>query len=136
MLRLLLLPLVALLTASSAVASAGGCHSFSGTYVNHPVPCTVPALTCVESVVSGHMAGVNSVTITGFDPATQVFTGTTSSLFENGAVVTATIEGSLATGSVQTWTGGTRQFAHATGTTISDGQGNFTGEYCLGNGEK
>ena len=134
--RVLMLSLVALLTASSAHASAGGCHAFAGTYVNHNVPCTVPALACVESVVSGDLAGVNTILITGFDPATQVFTGTTTSLLENGAIVTATIEGTLATGSTQTWTGGTRQFAHATGTTVTDGNGNYWGEYCLGIGAR
>ena len=37
-------------------------------------------------------------------------------------------------GSVVTFTGGTRQFAHATGSFVTEGAGNYTGEYCLGNG--
>jgi hypothetical protein len=84
--------------------------------------------------VTGDLAGVHTIIITGFDPVTQMFSGTTTAVFENGAVSTGTIVGSFATGSVTTITGGTRQFAHATGTAVTDGAGNYAGDYCLGNG--
>lgn len=126
----------ALLTSSSALAAAGGCHAISGTYVNQNVPCTVPALACVESQLAGDHEGTSLTVITGFDPATQVFTGTITTILTNGAELEGTITGTLATGSVTTGTGGTRQYAHATGTTVTDGAGNYTGEYCLGNGRR
>ena len=131
--KILAITAFALLSSSSALAAPGGCHAISGTYVNQNIPCTVPALACVEAHLTGDHAGVNTVIITGFDPVTQVFSGTTSTVLENGAVITGTIVGTLATGSVTTSTGGTRQYAHATGTTVTDGAGNYTGQYCLGN---
>jgi hypothetical protein len=139
--KILALAAFALVTSSSALAAAGGCHAISGTFVNHNVPCTVPALACVESQVTGDLAGVSTTVVTTFDPATNTFSGTTTNVLDNGAVLTATIVGStLANGvghSVETITGGTRQFAHATGTIVIDGVngvGAYTGEYCLGNG--
>ena len=132
--KILAVTAFALLTSSSALAAAGGCHAISGTYVNQNIPCTVPALACVESQVTGDLAGTSLTVITGFDPATQVFTGTTTNLLTNGAVLESTIVGTLAGGSVTTSTGGTRQFAHSTGTSVTDGAGNYAGEYCLGNG--
>src|SRR5918995_3587854 len=134
MLRLPVLAATLLLTASSAFAAPGGCHVVSGTYVNRNVPCPVPALTCAESTstVSGGWGwgGTGLFIITGFNPSTQVFTGTGTSTLENGAVFTSTISGTLAGGSVQTLTGGTRQWAHATGSVVTDGAGNFVAEYC------
>ena len=127
-----------LLSASSAFAAQGGCHVVSGTYVNHNVPCPVPALACVESVTIAEQAGQDGTVltiVTGFNPATQVFTGTTTTTLETGAVFTSTITGTLGAGSVSTLTGGTRQYAHATGTFTTDGAGNFVGEYCLSNAD-
>jgi hypothetical protein len=126
-----------LLSAFSALAAQGGCHLVSGTYVNQNVPCPVPALACVESVTTAAQgqSGTGLTIITGFNPATQVFTGTTTSTLDNGTVFTATITGTLGTGSVQTLTGGTRQYAHATGSIVTDGTGNYVGEYCLSNAD-
>lgn len=125
---------LALLTSPSALAAAGGCHAVSGTYVNRNVPCSVPALACVETHVTGDNAGVASVVITTFDPVTQTFSGTVTGVLENGAVLISRIVGTLTGGSVQTLIGGTRQYAHATGTVVSDGVGSYTGEYCFGTG--
>jgi hypothetical protein len=134
--KLLCVTSVALFTSSSAFASAGGCHAISGTYVNHTVPCLVPALTCVESETTTGGHAVSLIVITGFAPATGVFTGEVTSVLDTGAVRTGTIVGTNAAGSVVTYTGGTRQFAHSTGTTVTDGAGNFSGEYCLGRGDE
>ncbi len=126
---------MALFTSSSAFAAAGGCHAVSGTYVNRNIPCPVPALACVESQVTGDLEGTGLTLITGFDPATQVFTGTTTSLLTNGAVIEETFVGTIAGGSLLTVTGGNRQFAHATGSWRTSGGpiGTYAGQYCLGN---
>ena len=136
--KLLALTGFALVTSSSALAAPGGCHANSGTYVNRNIPCPVPALACVESQVTGDLEGTSLTVITGFDPATQVFTGTITNVLTNGAVIEETIEGTLATGSVITITGGTRQYAHATGSwrTTPGPTGTYAGEYCLGKGGK
>ena len=127
----------ALLTSSSALAAAGGCHTIAGTHTNRTVPCVVPAVGCVESQVTGDLEGTSLTVITHFDPVAQIYSGTWTSFLTNGAVVEGTIVGWV--GSVITFTGGTRQFAHATGTLVtvpptSEGPGTHAGEYCLGNG--
>ena len=127
---------LALSTASAAFADAGGCHQLSGTYVQEFVPCDVPALACVDSTTTGDLAFSHTV-ITGFDPATQILTGTVTLSRDNGSIITATIETVRRSGvAVETITGGTRQFAHATGTIVAAGGfvGTYSGQYCLGNG--
>ena len=137
--RILALTATALALSPSAFAAAGGCHTVSGTYVNHPAPCPVPALTCVESILTGDQAGTVLTVITAFDPATNTFTGTTTNVLENGAVLESSIVGTFLNGeghSVSTLTGGTHQYAHATGVTRSqsvNGVGTYEGMYCLGN---
>jgi hypothetical protein len=139
--KLLALTVVALFTSSSAMAASGGCHTISGTYINRNVPCTVPALACVETEITGDLAGVGTTTITAFDAATQTFSGTTTNTLENGAFTTGTIVGTLIGGvgnSVSTLSDGTRQFAHASGTVVShsvDGVGTYSGEYCFANSD-
>jgi len=117
-----------------------GSQNTNGTHVNRTVPCVVPALGCVESQVTGTFEGTALTVITSFDPATQLFTGTVTNFLTNGAVIHNTIALRAGVpGSVITITGGTRQFAHATGTSVTtpptaDGPGTSVGEYCLGNG--
>lgn len=140
--KILALTVLTLATSSSALAAAGGCHAVSGSYVNHNVACTVPALSCVESEVSGDQAGTSLTVITAYDPATHTFSGTVTNFLENGAIIESTIVGTLVNGvghSVTTITAGTRQYAHATGTTVtnsSNGVGTYTGEYCLANSDE
>lgn len=132
-----------LLTSSSALAATGGCHTVSGTYVNQIVPCTVVALVCAESQVTGDLAGTSATVVTTIGPVPHTFSGTVTEVLDHGAVVTSTIAGTVpANGignSVETITGGTRQFAHATGmltvTDIVPGAGTYTGYYCLANRE-
>jgi hypothetical protein len=139
--KLLGLALVALAASPSAFSAAGGCHAVSGSFVNHNILCDVPALACVESDVTGGLAGVSTTVITGFDPATHIATGTVTNVLDNGAVLTASINDELDGGfgrAVETFTGGTRQFAHATGSiivvdTTAPGVGTYSGEYCLAN---
>jgi hypothetical protein len=109
--KLLALTALVLLSPAPALAAAGGCHAVSGSYVNHTIPCTVPALSCAESVVTGGLAGVSVTVVTTFDPATHTFSGTVTNNLENGAILAATIVGTLVNGvghSVETFTGGTR----------------------------
>jgi hypothetical protein len=139
--KLVGLALVALAASPSAIAAAGGCHAVSGTFVNHTIPCDVPALACVESDVTGGLAGVSTTVITGYDPATRIATGTVSNVLDNGGVLTTSIADDLTNTlrtATETVTGGTRQFAHATGwlivvDTTAPGVGTYSGEYCLAN---
>jgi hypothetical protein len=139
--RLVGLALVALAASPSAFAAAGGCHAVSGSFVNHNIPCDVPALACVESDVTGGLAGVSTTVITGFDPTTRIATGSVSNILDNGAVLTASISDDLTTvlgTAVEAFTGGTRQFEHVTGSlivtdTTAPGVGTYSGVYCVAN---
>ena len=134
--KLVMFAVVALISSSSAVAADGGCHSVSGTFVQQFVPCDVPAIACVDATGTGDLLGFSHTVITGFDPATQTYTGLVTITRDNGSVITATIATVKGSGlGVETITGGTRQFAHATGSIIASGSfsGNYTGQYCLSN---
>jgi hypothetical protein len=132
----------ALVTSSSALAATGGCHAVSGTSVTSIVPCTVPAVACRESVVTGDQAGTVLSILTTFDFSTGNYTGYRTNYLANGAVIESSVVGWFGGGfgnSVATITGGTRQYAHATGTVFAESgpnDGTYWGEYCLGNGEK
>jgi hypothetical protein len=136
--KIVALAALALATSSSALSAPGGCHAVSGTFVNHNIPCTVPAVACVESEVTGGLAGVTITIVTSYDPVTHVYAGTVTNNLENGAVLTSTIVGTTFNGfgqSTETLTGGTRQFAHVTGSTAEagvNGAGTYTADYCLG----
>jgi len=129
---------IALVNASSVVAAAGGCHDVSGTYVQQFAPCHVPALACVDATLTGDLQGVSHTAVTGFDPATRVFTGDVTIVRDNGSIITSTITG-VAAGDrgVETITGGNRQYAHATGTIVATGTsvGTYSGVICLGDGQ-
>ena len=131
-----------LVGAPSALAAAGGCHAVSGTYVNHNITCAVPAIACVESELAGDLAGSSTSIVTSFDPATQSYTAIVTNTLDDGAELTGALSGQITGGlghSVETIIGGTRQFAHATGTifvadTTARGVGTYSGEFCLGEG--
>lgn len=134
MLKLAALVAVVLLNSSSALAAAGGCQSVSGGYVQAFVPCTVPAVACVDATLTGDLAGVSHTVITTFDPVTQAFTGDVTIVRDNGSIITSIIEGVSGSGiGFETITGGTRQFIGATGFIVATGQfvGNYAGQYCL-----
>ena len=96
---------------------------------------------CHESIITGHSAGTALTVITTFDPLTGNYTGYRTGYLANGAVTESSVVGWAGGGfgnSTATITGGTRQYAHATGTVFaesraSDGTGTYWGEYCLGN---
>lgn len=138
--KILALTGFALLTSSSALAATGGCHAVSGTSVTSIVPCTVPAVACRESVLTGDHAGTAMSIITTFDFSTGNYTGYRTNYLANGAVLESSVVGWFGGGfgsSTATITGGTRQYEHATGTIFAEsgpGDGTYWGEYCLGNG--
>jgi hypothetical protein len=131
---------MALVVAPTALAAEGGCHAVSGTSVTSIVPCTVPAVACRESVLTGDQAGTALSVITTFDFLTGNYTGYRTNFLANGAVIESSVVGWFAGGvgnSTATITGGTRQYAHATGSVFAEshpGGGTYWGEVCLGNG--
>ncbi|HEY3541789.1 MAG TPA: hypothetical protein VGK79_04525 [Gaiellaceae bacterium] len=133
-----------LVGAPSALPAAGGCHAVSGTYVNHNITCTVPAIACVQSQLTGDFAGSSTSIVTSFDPATQSYTAVVTNTLDDGAEFTGALSGQITDGlghSVETIIDGTREFAHATGTifvadTTARGVGTYTGEFCLGDGDE
>lgn len=138
--RIVLLATIALFNSSTAVAAVGGCHTFTGTYINQFVPCTDPtALACVDATATGNLdLSISHVVITGFDPVTQIATGNVTLIRNNGSIITGTIETVVGSGvGVETFTGGTRQFAGVTGTLVSTGglTGTIAGQYCLAGDE-
>ena len=78
--------------------------------------------------------------ITTFDTLTGNYTGYRTNYLANGAVIEASVVGWFGGGfgnSVATITGGTRQYAHATGSVYAESgpdDGTYSGEYCLGDG--
>ena len=137
--KMLALTAMALVVTPAAVAAEGGCHEVSGTSVTTIVPCTVPALACRLSVLTGDSAGTALTVITTFDVLTGNYTGYRIGYLANGAVTESSVVGWFAGGfgtSTATITGGTRQYAHATGTVFSEsgpGDGTYWGEVCFGN---
>ena len=132
--KLVLLAAVALFNSSSAIAAAGGCHDISGGYVQQFVPCTGTGLACVHATLTGDLHGVSDTVVTTFDPVTRAFTGNVTTVRDNGAVITATIEGIGGSNiGFETITGGTRQYAGATGTIVATGTtvGTYAGRICL-----
>ena len=138
--KILAVTAFALLTSSSALAASGGCHAVSGTSVTSIVPCSVPALACRESVLTGDHAGTALTVITTFDFLTGNYTGYRTNYLANGGTIQASVVGWFGGGfgnSTATITGGTRQYARATGTVFAESgpdDGTYWGEYCLGNG--
>lgn len=132
--KLVLLAAVALFNSSSAIAAAGGCHDISGAYVQQFVPCAVPALACVDAILTGDLQGVSHTAITTFDPITKVFTGDVTIVRDNGSTITSSIQGVSGSGvGVETITGGNRQYVGATGTIVATGTsvGTYAGRICL-----
>lgn len=119
----------------------GGCHAVSGNVtITHVVPCQVPALACRDSVVTGDHARTSLTVITDFDFSTGNYTGYRTAYLANGAVIDYSIVGWFARGfgnSTATIVGGTRQYAHATGSVYAesgpDTSGTYSGEVCFGN---
>ena len=123
----------ALIGPSTALAASGGCHAFSGSYVQQAVPCP-PALVCVDATITGDWQGVSHTAVTSYDPITNTYSGQVTITRDNGSVITASIEGVVGSGvGVETITGGTRQFVEATGTIVATGDltGTYSGQYCL-----
>src|SRR5687767_8769203 len=137
--KMLALTAIALTAAPAALAAQGGCHAVAGTSVTTIVPCTVPALACRHSVLTGDHAGTTLTVITTFDVLTGNYTGYRIGYLANGAVIESSVVGWFGGGfgnSTATITGGTRQYAHATGSVFAQSgpdNGTYWGEVCFGN---
>jgi hypothetical protein len=141
MLKFLALAVLALVTSSSALAATKSCQTVSGTFVSHSVPCAIPAVSCVESRHTGALAGTSNTIVTAFDSPTRHFSGTIRFALSGGLVLRGTIVGQVVssgvTQSVVAFTGGNRQFEHATGHIANaalNRVGTYAGEVCLANG--
>jgi hypothetical protein len=147
MLRVLAVVLVALAGAGPALAAAGGCHPVSGTFVAATPP-TCPSFFCTEGRLSGDLDGQYSFVAYAVAPNGDLLGHSTITL-ANGAVITSNDASRLfgppfpGTAFVTTvnFSGGTREFAHASGGLSAPGvltatgtQGTYSGEYCLGAG--
>jgi hypothetical protein len=145
--RFLALVLLALAWAGPASAAAGGCHAVSGTFVAASPP-TCAGIVCTQGLLSGDLAGIYSFVGYAFTPSGSLLGHSTITL-DNGGVITSNDESVLfgppipGTNFVTTvnFTGGTRQFAHATGGLVAPGTftgtgtvGTYAGEFCLGTG--
>src|SRR6476646_2921841 len=142
--KIVVLATLALFNSSTAMAAVGGCHAFSGTFVNQVVPCADPtAIVCVDATGSGNLdISISHTVITSFDPVTQIAAGNVTLVRNNGSIVTATIETVAGSGvGVETFTGGTRQFVGVTGGLVAtanvpgSGVGTYAGQYCLAGDE-
>ena len=145
MIRALAVLFGALVFVGPAAAAAGGCHAVSGTFVASTPPICA-SFFCTEGQLSGDLSGTYSFVAYGVSPNGDLLGHSTITL-TNGAVITSNDESQLfgppAPGNhfVTTvgFTGGTRQFAHATGGLTAPGTftstgtaGTYSGEYCLG----
>jgi hypothetical protein len=133
--------------AGPAGAAAGGCHSVSGDFVASTPP-SCSSFFCTEGQLSGDLDGLYSFVAYGVAPNGDLLGHSTITL-SNGAVITSDDQSHLfgppAPGNqfvtTVNFSGGTRQFAHATGGLSAPGtftatgtEGTYSGEYCLGNG--
>lgn len=136
----------ALAFAGPAVAAAGGCHAVSGTFVAS-TPLTCASFFCTEGQLSGDLNGVYSFVAYGFSPTTGNLLGHSTITLSNGAVVTSNDESQLFGPPIPgnqfvtsvNFSGGTREFAHVSGSLSAPGTftktgtiGTYAGEYCLG----
>ena len=145
MTKLIAFTLLALAFAGPAGAAAGGCHEVSGTFVaSSPANCA--GIFCTEGTLEGGLNGAHySFVGYAFAPDGGLL-GHSTITFTNGAVLTSNDESLLfgppipGTQFVTTvnFSGGTREFAHATGGLVAPGTitaagtaGTYSGEYCL-----
>jgi len=143
-----LAPLIAALAfAGPAAAASGGCQDVSGTFVASSPP-TCAGIFCTVGQLSGGFDAVYSFVGYAFAPDGGLLGHSTITL-SNGAVITSNDESVLfgppfpGTQFVTTvnFSGGTREFAHATGGLVAPGTitttgtvGTYSGTYCLGIG--
>ncbi len=139
--------LAALVFAGPAGAAAGGCHAVAGTFVASS-PQTCAGIFCTVGRLSGDLEGIYSFVGYAFAPDGGILGHSTITL-DNGAVITSD-DKSLLVGlplpgtqfvTTVSFSGGTREFAHAAGGLVAPGTitqtgtaGTYSGEDCLGIG--
>jgi len=143
---------ILLASAGNALAAAGGCHSYSGDFTAvAPADCASPFGLCTHGTLVGGFPSTYDFTVDTLDFATGAYTGHSTITTEQGAVIEGSDSGVLVPNGDGTAdfvttvqiVGGTRQYAHATGSFVAPGTldlatGNTVGTYsatvCLGVG--
>jgi hypothetical protein len=128
---------VLVLGVSSAFAAPGGCHTVAGGYnQNYVYPCS--GIACVDATLTGDLSGVSHTIITGYDAATNTYTGKVTIVRDTGSILTAILKTVSGSGvGTETITGGTRQYTGATGFIVATDTvpfyvGTYKGVYCVG----
>ena len=133
--------LAALALAGPAAGARGGCHTVAGTFVAAPAACPPGFAFCTSGALFGDLDGGYEFTGDFGGPG---LVGASTITLDTGAVIQGSDESTLAGldfVTVVTFVGGTRQFAHATGSLTATGSidpvtggtaGTYEGEFCLG----
>jgi hypothetical protein len=142
---------ILLASAGTALAAAGGCHTYSGDFTAvAPADCDSPFGICTHGTLVGDFPSTYDFSVDTLD-AFGNYTGHSTITSEQGALIFGSDSGTLVPQPDGTATfvttvqivGGTRQYAHATGTFVAPGTldlatGNTVGTYsatvCLGVG--
>ena len=140
-----------LTTGGAALAAAGGCHSYAGDFTAvAPADCDSPFGICTHGTLVGDFPSTYDFSVDTLD-AFGNYTGHSTITTTQGALIFGHDSGTLVpngdgTASFVTTVhivGGTRQYAHATGTFVAPGVldlatgdtvGTYTAEICLGVG--
>jgi hypothetical protein len=151
--RTLALAAVALLTTSgAALAAAGGCHSYSGDFTAVAPP-TCAGIICTHGTLVGGFPSTYDFAATDVNFVTGAYSGHSTITTEQGALIFGSDSGVLVPNPPDFTTanfvttveivGGTRQYAHATGSFVAPGVlnlvtgdtvGTYSATICLGVG--
>lgn len=139
-------------TTASALAAGGGCHSYSGDFTAvAPAVCPSPYGICTHGTLVGGFPSTYDFVVDTLDFGTGAYTGHSTITTAQGALIFGSDSGVLVpngdgtAGFVTTVhiVGGTRQYAHATGTFVAPGTlnlatgdtvGTYSATICLGVG--
>ncbi len=137
-------------SAGVALAAAGGCHTYSGAFTA-VAPATCPGVICTHGTLAGSFPSTYDFVATSVDFSTGAYSGHSTITSKQGALIFGSDSGQLVPNGDGTANfvttvqivGGTRQYAHATGTFVAPGVlnlatgatvGTYSATICLGNG--
>ena len=136
--------MLAFCPAVPARAAAGGCHAVSGAFTAvSPADC--PSFLCTHGRLTGDLEATYDFVAVGVTPEGAV-AGRSTITLDNGAVIRGSDTSVLNSDGTFVTTvrivGGTRQYAHATGSLVAPGaftssggtEGTYSGTICLGTG--
>lgn len=139
-------------SAGTALAAAGGCHTYSGDFTAvAPAECASPFGICTHGTLAGGFPSFYDFTVDTLDFATGAYTGHSTITTPQGAVIRGSDSGALVPNGDGTAdfvttvhiVGGERQYAHATGSFVAPGTldlatgatvGTYSATVCLGVG--